>query len=285
MKKPIEESKHQGYAFTDYICDLTFYEKIDKSKVRYLIIGAEVCPTSKRNHWQGFIYWKNDKYWNSMQKLMNPRFFEPMYHKSWPGANKNYCSKDGNLIMEFGDCPAQGRRTDLIELKHMLMHTNTAIDKVVIEHCENLQQIQFVEKLAKYRPNKRDKNEGVLVYWLYGPPGTGKTRYVWDKEPNLYKAFSDKWWDGYDGQEAVLIDDFREGWCSFARLLELTDRYPIKMEVKTTTTWAAWKRIYITSPYNIRNTFTNSENLWQLERRLAEPEIYFGGEENGGKVP
>ena len=41
-------------------------------------------------------------------------------------------------------------------------------------------------------------------------PGVGKTHSVISAEPSLYRKAQNKWWDGYVGQPAVLIDDFDE---------------------------------------------------------------------------
>lgn len=43
-------------------------------------------------------------------------------------------------------------------------------------------------------------------FWLVGDPGVGKSRYVKAFRP--YIKPSSKWWDGYNGQSDVLIDDF-----------------------------------------------------------------------------
>lgn len=43
--------------------------------------------------------------------------------------------------------------------------------------------------------------------WLWGPSGTGKTRYVCDTYPNYYEKDKSKYWNGYKGQDVVLIDE------------------------------------------------------------------------------
>lgn len=43
--------------------------------------------------------------------------------------------------------------------------------------------------------------------WLWGKPGCGKTRYATAHFKLAYKKLQNKWWDGYTGQEAVLLDD------------------------------------------------------------------------------
>ncbi len=42
---------------------------------------------------------------------------------------------------------------------------------------------------------------------MYGPSGSGKSRTMRDKYPDSYKKLPNKWWDGYQGQEHVLLED------------------------------------------------------------------------------
>lgn len=85
-------------------------------------------------------------------------------------------------------------------------------------------------------------------YVYYGPTGTGKSRTAWDnagfdaypKDPRT------KWWDGYQGQEKVVMDEFR-GAIDISHLLRWLDRYPVLVEVKGSSVVLRAKVIYITS--------------------------------------
>lgn len=60
------------------------------------------------------------------------------------------------------------------------------------------------------------------VLWFYGGTGTGKTREAVRLCRELYPEswtmidVSRGWFDGYDGQEAVILDDLRSGHLAFA---------------------------------------------------------------------
>lgn len=69
------------------------------------------------------------------------------------------------------------------------------------------------------------------VYW--GASGVGKSRRAWD-EAGLEAYPKDprtKWWDGYRGQQHVVIDEFR-GDIGISHILRWLDRYPVSVETK-----------------------------------------------------
>ena len=71
----------------------------------------------------------------------------------------------------------------------------------------------------------------IFVFW--GSTGTGKSRTAWE-EAGLEAYPKDprtKWWDGYTGQEHVVIDEFRGG-IDIAHVLRWFDRYPVLVETK-----------------------------------------------------
>lgn len=43
--------------------------------------------------------------------------------------------------------------------------------------------------------------------WIYGPSRTGKSTYARKEWPQAYDKLQNKWWDGYTGQKAVILDD------------------------------------------------------------------------------
>lgn len=85
-----------------------------------------------------------------------------------------------------------------------------------------------------------------IVFW--GKTGTGKSRLAWEEAGN--EAYSKnprtKWWDGYNQEEHVIIDEFR-GSFDISYFLTWTDRYPVRVEKKGTSTALMAKKIWITS--------------------------------------
>ena len=71
--------------------------------------------------------------------------------------------------------------------------------------------------------------------YIYGKSGSGKTRSAVEACPRhamFWKPIS-KWWDGYMGQEYVLIDDLDPSHKFIGYWLKLwADRYAISGEIK-----------------------------------------------------
>ena len=66
-----------------------------------------------------------------------------------------------------------------------------------------------------------------------GPTGTGKSRLAWEEAgPDAYvKDPRTKWFDGYNAEKHVIIDEFR-GTLDVTHLLRWFDRYPCRVEIK-----------------------------------------------------
>jgi len=121
-----------------------------------------------------------------------------------------------------------------------------------------------------------------IVKWYYGSTGTGKSRAACDETSNVnayWKSGGSKWWDGYDGQEAVIIDDYRCDLCTFHNLLRLFDRYPLQVEGKGTSMQFRSKLIIVTAPYRPEIMWRSrvQEDIGQLLRRIDEIKLF--GEE------
>ena len=110
-------------------------------------------------------------------------------------------------------------------------------------------------------------------YWIYGKTGCGKSRYVRDNHPNscFFKP-QNKWWDGYNGETVVLIDDFdMQGACLGHYLKIWADCYSFVAEVKGNTIKPIINTFYITSQYLPRDIWCpgSDQTKWDMELRLA----------------
>ncbi|QDJ95273.1 replication-associated protein [Capybara virus 33_cap3_6684] len=109
----------------------------------------------------------------------------------------------------------------------------------------------------------------IVVLW--GRTGTGKSRRAWDEATlDAYpKDPRTKWWDGYTGQDNVVIDEFRGG-VDIAHVLRWFDRYPVLVETKGGAVPLRATTIWITSNLSPRAWYPtlDEETYEALERRL-----------------
>lgn len=114
-----------------------------------------------------------------------------------------------------------------------------------------------------------------IVTLVVGPPGCGKSRWVSEHNEKLYWKSASKWWDDYNGTDAVVLDDFY-GWISFHELLRLLDRYPVKVEAKGSHIQFNPSKIYFTSnklpkawySEEVRNKYDFSALYRRIDRLL-----------------
>lgn len=97
----------------------------------------------------------------------------------------------------------------------------------LVNRC--IKVLQLGEAKRQRTATRTSMTEGI---WIWGPSGSGKSHDAYkDFSPDTHFVFNaaDKgWWDGYEGQETVILDDFRAD-IKFSELLRLVDKWPHKV--------------------------------------------------------
>lgn len=229
-------------------------------EVNRCAITSEVGETGTP-HLQGFVTWTRAMRLSAVRKLAPRAHWEISKTADW-----NYELKTDSTPFRIENNTKQGHRSDHDSVYEAVERKVTLRDYVATSR-PTLGQIKLFEKVQSlHHPRPIAPIE---VHWYYGPTGTGKTRSAYEQWPDLFSAFDFKWWDGYTGQETVLIDDFRRDWCKFHDLLRLLDIYPYTLQVKGGTVQLQATRIVITSPYPPSETYETREDIDQLLRRIT----------------
>jgi len=118
-------------------------------------------------------------------------------------------------------------------------------DEISSEHfsvwCKYRQSFKVYKTI--HQPNRTWKTNVIVVQ---GPTGSGKSKWALELYPGAFWKDQGKWWDKYEGQEVVVIDEFY-GWIPYGVMLRLCDRYPMQVEIKGGATSFVAKTIVIIS--------------------------------------
>nr|QXP07594.1 MAG: replication associated protein [Arizlama virus] len=216
-------------------------------------------------HIQLFIYYKNPRVWPK-------RWFPTAHIEPARDVSKciEYCSKsesrvEGRGPYEQGDRPEQGRRRDLehAALSYLLVGEREFVGQqpgTFIRYFRGLRELKSA--LGE------DRKTPPIVAWLYGDAGTGKTSSAYEIAPDsCYIKDGTQWWNNYNCEKLIIIDDFDGRW-PYRDLLRLLDRYPYQGQTKG-------GYVKINSPYIVitcehpPDHFWNGNELAQVTRRIT----------------
>jgi hypothetical protein len=230
-----------------------------------LVFGYEVAPTTQTPHLQGYVAWDNPRSLDAFKTAISQKLHLEKT-RGTPQQASDYCKKDGKFE-EFGELPRQGERTDWCVAVEQIK-SGTPVEEVVESQPQLLPCIRALDayKAKTLKPLNRDVE--VIVIW--GDSGSGKSRWAYDNYPDLYSKPPGKWWDGYTGQETILLDDYY-GYIPYTELLNVLDRYPYHAEIKGGFVWAQWKRVILTSNRPPEQWY--ARGLQALKRRIHK--IFF----------
>jgi len=241
----------------------------DESKVRYSIYQLEIGEHGTP-HYQGYIELSTPCRLPFMQRLVPGAHFE--IRMGTRDEARKYCCKEESRIdgpWETGVwIKGQGHRTDIDLLVSGIKGGKN--DAQLVEDIPHL-YLRYGKGIGTLRTLLvHEREEPPVCIVICGPTGTGKSSYVRDhaSDSQFWKSPDNEWWDGYCGQEDVVLDDFY-GWLKFHYMLRLLDRFPFNVQIKGSFTPFLAKVVWITSNRPPNMWWKNKDDLWaSFERRV-----------------
>lgn len=238
--------------------------------IKYMVYQKEIGENGTP-HFQGYVELHSTRQLSFMKKLSPQAHWEMRAGTAQQA--RDYAMKaetrvPGTVPIEIGTFvpPEQGKRTDLLALREALSSPGVNLRKVAEDHFPTwVKYHRGVDRFIDLgRPTKRpDKIE---VDFHFGPTNLGKTHYAIHcnegvKPEEVYIKPAGEWFDGYEGQEVILLDEFK-GWLPFHQLLRLLDKYPMQIPVKGGFRPLVCRKVIITSNYLPKDWYSNQKLHW-----------------------
>lgn len=232
----------------------------NSSCLRYGVYQPEICPETKNKHLQIYLEFSKAVSIGEIRKIFSHsvRCFS---RKGTREQARNYCmdrKKPGGTwgeVEEYGsfESGGQGKRSDLDGAVSMVVG-GKSITELATTHPRTYVIFGRGLERLKFRIDRGPKWRDMRVEITWGAAGKGKTKPFVDKceaeklEYFELDIFSKRlWFDGYDDEPVLLINDPDMEYFTQAYFKKITDGYRWKCETKGGYTWAKWTRVYITS--------------------------------------
>jgi len=246
----------------------SFYQHLNV----YIIIGFEVGEEGT-SHLHSYIHFKYQRWLSAIKKAFPRAHIEIPRHTTETIA---YCKKDG-VFEEHGTPPLvsseEVSRDKKAAWKQCIDWAKTDCLHLIEENYPGIYVAHFRTWTALKNSNILSPSIDTLEnYWVWGPTGSGKSTWAREKAgSSMFLKGWNKWWDGYDHEENVLLEEGDPKVCEHLGhfLKQWADHWPFGAEVKGSHLKAIRpKRIFVTSQFDISDCFSG-EDLLALKRRFT----------------
>lgn len=224
-------------------------------------------------HYQGYVEFAKQKRLSAVKKVNARAHWEE--RKGSQDQAIDYCTKEATRTdgpwekgtkVKSKNGSTQGARTDIHTI-HASIKNGMSYTDVLQTYPKAMTMTKGVRAVCDafqtaYTP------DDVRGIWYYGEPGTGKSRKAFEEHPNAFRKPQNKWFDGYEGQDTIIMDDVDKlGACLGHHMKIWTDRYPCSGEVKGGTVQLGHKRFIVTSNYSINDLWGDDPQMCAAIKR------------------
>lgn len=243
--------------------------------LRYGICQLEIGEETGTPHLQGYLEFTRPVYFTEMKEMLGKGVY--LTGRDGPRVKaRDYCRKEETRKdgpWEYGEWKQErGKRNDLDDIKKEMDKGATADDMAMTYFKTWARSHVALEKYEQIIRSKRKRQQATDIIAVVGQPKGGKTTYIQKTFPDAFWQPNSKWWDRYQGQDVVVLDEY-VGWIPYHELLRFGDGTQLKLEVKHGhTTFLAGKLIIISNkmPWRWYNYDEQHLDRRALFRRIKE---------------
>jgi hypothetical protein len=191
-----------------------------------------------------------------------------VYHGHYSTMRENwnaiyyYCVKGGKFITNTIVNSSNVKSKNYKKINELILKGD--LHSLVADGTISISQFNSYSKAKLTYVSTDPSREKILkrrCYWIYGDPGVGKSYLVRQAFPGVYVKPIGKWWDGYNMERVVLMEDFDKNTCTLQELKIWADQYSdVNCEIKGGMCKPCYDVLIITSNYSIDYCFPWKED-------------------------
>ncbi len=265
------------------------------TSVVYWCMSDETGGKTNTFHTHIYIVFETPRRFSTLLKNFNGAHFDVAHGTSQE--NRDYVFKEGKWLNdekgetnhrdsheEYGEIPQerQGKRTDL-DLLYDMIKNGMSNYEILEENPRYMLQLEKIDRARKtyVEESYRDKWRDVETTYIWGVTGSGKTRSVMDAYGyrNVYRVTDYTHpFDGYDGQDIVLFEEFRSS-LRIENMLKYLDGYPVELPSRYNNKVACFTKVFICTNIDLRHQYrdiqTDCPETWNaFLRRIQYVKTY-----------
>jgi len=262
-------TRSRAFAFTWNNYPEGYRNILVAAEARYFCFGVERAPTTGTMHLQGYIYFGHARTVTSIRALLPGCHVEVA--RGTFLQNRVYCSKGGDFH-EFGVPPVTDTQRGDSEFNRWV-NAWTAATQGHLEEIPADIRIRyygtFKRIVTDYMPAVPQLTQPCGI-WIHGESGCGKTRSVVEAYPHAFPKPRNQWWDGYQHEEVVYLDDIDVFDKALGgKLKHWADCYAFIAEIKGGSLKIRPKKFIVTSQYRIDEIWEDLRTVDALLRRFT----------------
>lgn len=169
--------------------------------ISYIIVGTEVCPETKKVHYQGYVECHNPMRLNAMKKILG----EKTHLEGKKGTQAqavDYCKKDGKFEEHGVKKTEQGKRNDLATVRNMILVGKE--DHEIVEEITGFMALRCMDTMRAKMIVPHPPGVTATVNMLTCKPNelNNVLTNLGDYDPMSLKGSN---WIGYTGKSRVVI--------------------------------------------------------------------------------